>query len=532
MKSGPSPLPVDDPSGAEVEPSLAALSLSLSGPVVAVPPEFDAVAVAPAVVLAVCVAGPPSSAPLLVTPPAESPSVPPAGMPSSLHPTIPIKKSRFESLATSVPVMRGKDTVWGNPAPKVWQLSPELTGEHASAQKRPGSSVWGGHELLSPLARGGMAELFVARPAGENLERRVALKRMLPRFRRDLELRRQFENEVCVTSALQHPCLPHLYTAGYVGDEPFFTMELLRGETLLDVLRRSTRYRQPIPFGVAIYIASRLASALHHAHEARDRYGHPLGIVHRDVSPGNVIIRDDGQVCLIDFGVARNTTVSITEAGVIKGKVSYMSPEQCWGHKVDRRSDIFTLGIVMYEMTTGRRLFRNGDVLGTITKVMQGGLPSPSQHRDPFPHELEAIITKALHPDVEERFATAAQMQYELERTAARAGLWLSELEVRAYVAHLKTFGPVRRAKEARSFPRLVAERPTEKQAVPGRPRRRRPAPAPVKTEIAIPVLPPKPRVSRLVIALFIVPWILALLAIAAIALGVKPPIGIGSPLG
>jgi serine/threonine-protein kinase len=289
-------------------------------------------------------------------------------------------------------------------------------------------------------------------------------------------------------------------------------MELLKGETLLDILRRSARHGQPFPFGVAIYIASRLASALHHAHEARDRYGHPLGIVHRDVSPGNVMIRDDGQVCLIDFGVARNTTVSITEVGVIKGKLSYMSPEQCWGHKVDRRSDIFSLGILMYEMTTGRRLFRNGDILGTITEVMRGELPAPSQHRDPFPHELEAIITRALRPEPDDRFATAAQLQYELERTAARAGLWLSELEVRAYAAHLRTFGPERRP-TPRNYPRLVAEVPTERQAPPT---------APALPEH--PSTPPPPprraaRASPILVGLFIVPWILGLLFLAAVAL-------------
>lgn len=259
-----------------------------------------------------------------------------------------------------------------------------------------------------------MAELFLARARG-GAGPYVVLKRILPAQAKRSELVSMFLDEARLSSRLHHPNIARVLDVGRAGHSYFYTMEYVHGRNLREVLERLVELRRFLPLDAALAILVAAAAGLHAAHEQRDRHGRSLEIVHRDVSPSNVMIGFDGAVKIVDFGVAHAVDhVSETRAGVVKGKTGYLSPEQCQQRPLDRRSDVFALGIVAYELVTRTRLFRHASEYETMHAIVHHHPPRPSRVRRELPPALDSIILRALAKDPDERHATAAEVQADL----------------------------------------------------------------------------------------------------------------------
>nr|HEX4318350.1 serine/threonine-protein kinase [Kofleriaceae bacterium] len=283
----------------------------------------------------------------------------------------------------------------------------------------------GSFEIVRHLARGGMADIYLAR-AGDKL---VVLKRILPSHADNPRFVKLFLDEARLVASLDHPHIARVFELGTVDGNHFFAMEYVHGQDLRSTLRRTDRMRKKFPLDHAIGVAHDMASALHYAHERRGADDALLGIVHRDVSPSNVLVSYDGVSKLVDFGVAKAATSSVkTRTGTLKGKISYMSPEQARGAAIDRRSDVFALGIVLWEMITTRRLFRADNDLATIQMIINDPVPRPTESRPDCPPELEAIAMRALSRDVGARYQTADEMRADIARVGKELGANTSEV--------------------------------------------------------------------------------------------------------
>jgi len=303
----------------------------------------------------------------------------------------------------------------------------------------PGTRV-GRYELVRRLAVGGMAELYLARQPGiGGFQKLVALKRILPQFARSSDFVAMFLDEARLAATIQHANVAQVYDLGRDEHGLYFTMEYVHGEDVRAIVNAAIRRDGELPLAVALAIAANAAAGLHAAHELTDEHGTLVGLVHRDVSPSNVLVSYGGCVKLIDFGVAKAAgRQQETRAGTLKGKIAYMSPEQCAGKGVDRRSDVFALGVILFEMTTGTRLFTSdGGDYALIKKVVEEDAPLPSSRRDGYPLELEGIVMRALRRDPAERYPSAQALQLDLERFARRAGLSTSMTELGAFVRAL-----------------------------------------------------------------------------------------------
>jgi serine/threonine protein kinase len=278
----------------------------------------------------------------------------------------------------------------------------------------------GRYDLLRRLGAGGMAEVHLARAIGpEGFQKLVVLKRILPHLSADPEFVRMFLAEARLAAILDHPNVVQVFDIGRDGSDWFFTMEYVYGENLQTVLRAVRRHCGGLPLEQAITIGIGVATGLHYAHERVGFDGRPLQIVHRDVSPTNVMITYDGCVKMADFGIAKVTSrTDVTRAGIRKGKVPYMSPEQCRAEGLDRRSDVFSLGIVLYECTTMVRLFDGDNEFGVMNRIVNGDVPPPSTQRANYPKELERIVMRALTRERDKRYATAAELAVDLETFA------------------------------------------------------------------------------------------------------------------
>ncbi|HUJ61048.1 MAG TPA: serine/threonine-protein kinase [Kofleriaceae bacterium] len=280
------------------------------------------------------------------------------------------------------------------------------------------------YEILAKLATGGMAELFLARGVGAaGVERYVVLKRVLRERAADVHFVRMFLDEARLAAQLQHPNVAQVYDIGKLGDSFFFTMEYVHGETVRALLHRSHALRSPIPIPNVLAIGAGAAAGLHHAHERIGMDGRPLGIVHRDVSPSNLMVSFEGNVKVVDFGVAKAAhRAHETRSGTMKGKISYMSPEQCRGAPLDRRSDLFSLGIVMWEMLTSERLYKRGSDFDTMAAIVSEPPDPPSRHRADVPRELDEIVLRLLAKSPDDRFQTGDELLERLEGSGVRTG--------------------------------------------------------------------------------------------------------------
>lgn len=277
------------------------------------------------------------------------------------------------------------------------------------------------YKVLRPLASGGMGNLYLARARGiEGFERLVVLKRLKPDVAGCQDNVRMFLDEVRVLASIQHTNVVHIYDVGVSTDASYFySMEFLVGQDLRRLIQRGVRQRQTVPLPQALFIASSVLSGLHHVHQRLGPRGEPLKIVHRDVSPANIFITYEGGVKLIDFGIAKTSLQAPqTDQGVIKGKVRYVSPEQCRMEPIDARSDVFSLGVVLWEMTTGRGLFKSQNPGETLFAIAEKDAPRPSLAVADYPRDLEAVVMKALARKVNERWQSAREMQHALEELA------------------------------------------------------------------------------------------------------------------
>ncbi len=288
-------------------------------------------------------------------------------------------------------------------------------------QKAPRVVPFGKYLLLDRIAVGGMAEVYTSKSFGiEGFEKIIAIKRILPTMAEDDDFIMMFIDEAKIAGHLTHANIVPIYELGKIGESHYIAMEYVWGKDLLQIMNRFRRMRRHMPPVMAAWIASKMLEGLDYSHRKRDRHGRPMGIIHRDVSPQNILVSYEGQIKLIDFGIAkaasRNTK---TQAGVLKGKFGYMSPEQVRGMQIDHRSDIFAASTCLHEMITGERLFVGESDFSTLEKVRNADVAPPSVTVGELPADLEAIILKGLAREPDERWQTAGEMQEELQRFIA-----------------------------------------------------------------------------------------------------------------
>jgi serine/threonine-protein kinase len=304
----------------------------------------------------------------------------------------------------------------------------------------PGSSrvgeAFGRYQLLGLLGQGGMGRLYIAERRGiQGFVKIVALKRIQPHLADSKQLREMFLNEARIAARLEHPNIVATYELGEVDGNYFISMEYLPGEDLSAIIAGCQDNRMPIDIAAAL--TQQAAQGLHYAHEARDGHGKAIGLVHRDVSPRNIFVTYHGVVKLLDFGVVRGPEKQKSIPGVFKGKYGYCAPEQIEGRPVDRRTDVFCLGIALWESLTGARLFDASTDAATIDAVRSRSIEAPSALRPDVPPELDAITMRALARDPDRRFRTAHDMSEELDRylmgqddrpTSKSVGRWMESI--------------------------------------------------------------------------------------------------------
>ena len=276
---------------------------------------------------------------------------------------------------------------------------------------------FGKYLLLDRISVGGMAEVFKAKSYGvEGFEKVIAIKRILPSMGEDRDFIKMFIDEAKIAGQLSHANICQIFELGKIQGSHFIAMEYVWGKDLLQIQNRCKRLGRVVPVQMACYIIAKACEGLHYAHKKRDPMGNPLEIVHRDCSPQNILVSYEGEVKVIDFGIARAASRSSrTQAGVLKGKFGYMSPEQVRGLPLDRRSDIFSLGTVLYESLTGERLFVGESDFSTLEKVRNADVTPPRELNSEIPEQVERIVLKALSRDREKRYQWCSEMQAELQ---------------------------------------------------------------------------------------------------------------------
>jgi serine/threonine protein kinase/predicted ATPase len=274
---------------------------------------------------------------------------------------------------------------------------------------------FGKYSLIRKIGTGGMAEVYLARTVvAQGLNKTLVIKKIHTAYARSRQFVTMFVDEAKIALGLNHPNIIQVFDFGAVGDTYFLAMEYVEGLDLLRLLQEAAKARLRLPYGLSTYIVQQLAKGLDYAHRKTDEFGQPLGIVHRDISPQNVLLSWDGGVKIVDFGIARARDVH-EEQGVIKGKFAYMSPEQARGEPVDCRSDVFAAGIVLFELVCARPLF-HGKGKEALEMVKSGGIPRPKDFAPELPESLERVILKALAFHRSDRYQTARDLQHELGR--------------------------------------------------------------------------------------------------------------------
>jgi serine/threonine-protein kinase len=301
---------------------------------------------------------------------------------------------------------------------------------------------FGKYTLLRKLASGGMAQLFLAlQKSVAGFEKLVVIKRILPQMNQDRAFIDMLLHEARIAATLSHPNIVQIFDVGQVDGTYFIAMEHIHGEDIRSLVRqmKAAGYRE-FPLEHAIGIALGMCAGLAYAHEKRDLDGSFLNIVHRDISPQNVVITFSGDVKIVDFGIAKSdAATNETKSGRLKGKVPYMSPEQARGERLDARSDIFAAGVILFELTTGKRLFKGQSEYETLKLICDRDYPLPSWVKPGYPAELERIVMKALGKDREDRFQTAREMQAALEEFVRHERIRVSTIALQHFMQELFT---------------------------------------------------------------------------------------------
>ncbi len=306
---------------------------------------------------------------------------------------------------------------------------------------QPNSLIGNRYRLVKPIGIGGMSDVWEAIDTHQIIQRNVVVKLLRDMYRTNADYRAMFAHEVRGMRAVRgHPNFPEILDQGH-DDGYYIAMERLYGVTLERLMHSETCAGRSMPLSMAVAILCEIASALDYMHELADERGVPLELVHRDVSPANIIVTSRGVPKLVDFGLVYGRRSDLGNAGALLGKPAYMSPEQSYGASVDRRSDIFSLGVVAYEMTTGIRLFQSDNVNVTLARLRAGEVPKPSSRVYGYPAELERIVLTALARRPEERYQSALELRADLQRFAINHGLCASCGALAQYVQEASTYG-------------------------------------------------------------------------------------------
>ena len=307
--------------------------------------------------------------------------------------------------------------------------------------ERRGEQRIGRYALLRKLATGGMAEVYLAlQQSVAGFEKLVVVKRIRPELRDDEKFVQMFLHEARVAAMLSHPNIAHTIDVGCEDGDYYIALEHVHGADLRAIVRQMRIKRvEAFPLEHALTIITSICAGLSHAHERRDLDGFPLGLVHRDVSPQNVIVEYAGGVKIVDFGIAKSATAAMekTAPGTLKGKLSYMSPEQACGRPVDARSDVFAVSVLLYELTTNRRLFKRESDYATLKMICQEAYPRPSWVKPGYLRGLEHIVMLGLQRDPDDRFQTARDLQSAIEELARDEKLLLGARGLSSFISGL-----------------------------------------------------------------------------------------------
>ena len=297
------------------------------------------------------------------------------------------------------------------------------------------SEAFGPYLVYEQLGIGGMAQVHRAEIASrDGFHRPIALKRMLPHVAADGEMVKAFVREARLASHLRHANVAQTYELGKVDDTYFIAMELIPGRNLREILRQCSVTTGPMPVPVALNIINQICDALDYAHNLCDETGKPLGIIHRDVSPSNIIVSEDGVVKLIDFGVAKAQAAGMqTMSGQIKGKFGYMAPEYLAG-RLDARADLFALGVIAHELLTNRPLFSTSDEMDTLHRLRKMAISPPSSRNPQVPTEVDEIVMTALERDPDRRWQHATALRTAMTTVTQRLGLAISNVRVVGWI--------------------------------------------------------------------------------------------------
>jgi TonB family protein len=357
-----------------------------------------------------------------------------------------------------------------------------------------GPDRFGSYEILERIAAGGMAELYKARRSGvEGFQKILAIKKILPHLADNEEFIAMFADEAKLAAQLNHPNIVHIFDLGKIeGGGYFIAMEYVDGRDLRALLNAAQDLGVPLPTPLAVYVASKVAAALDYAHRRKDSEGHEMTIVHRDVSPQNILISYEGDIKLCDFGIAKAASkASTTQSGALKGKVQYMSPEQAWGKPIDRRSDLFSLGSVLFEMLTGTRLFRGDSDLTVLEKVRAAQVVPPSTINPEVPKNLDTVVLKALAREPEERYPNASDMLRDLEAVLYSYSPAPGSADLAIYLHRLQAEEQAAADIKSREAANAATPPPEKKRKSKGSPVPRRTGSAPKWVAPAPPASPP-----------------------------------------
>ncbi len=295
----------------------------------------------------------------------------------------------------------------------------------------------GRYRIVRHLASGGMAELYIARQeAMGGFEKEIVVKILQPKYAENPRVVQMFLDEARLAAKLNHQSIVHVYDVAEDGGMKYIAMEYIRGETLTEIVKHGLAAGKYLPLEHAVHIVRQTAAGLAYAHTWREPDGHLLRIVHRDVSPTNILVTMEGQTKIVDFGIARAQAELREEGGGVIGKASYMSPEQVKGEGVDTRSDIFSLGIILYELALGQRLYR-GTADAVMKRIVEDKVAPPTAVRRDFPPALELIVMRALEKRPQDRYQSAEEMRVDLEEFLADEGLRTGSRRMALYMKEI-----------------------------------------------------------------------------------------------
>ncbi len=374
--------------------------------------------------------GRPKSTPPPISSPAAAPSAPPAPTPAPA-PSVPAQEAQAQTPPPAPPAASAAVTPVPPPPIKSAAadesfddvvlsqpiVAPPVAQPVEEAEPIDGIK-FGQYVLLEKIATGGMAEVWKARMRGvEGFQKTVAIKKILSHLSDNQDFIEMFIDEAKLAAQLSHNNIIHIYDLGKIQSSYYIAMEYVDGWDLKTILKKAKDHGQPMTVDLALFVASKIASALDYAHRRRDFNDQDLGLVHRDISPQNVLISQEGDIKLCDFGIAKAAfKTSHTQNGALKGKLQYMSPEQAWGHPIDRRADVFALATVLFEMLTGKKLFTGDSEISILEQVREARVTPPSQWNDEVTPDIDAVVLKALQKDPGTRYQTAGEMARDMDQ--------------------------------------------------------------------------------------------------------------------